>query len=149
MTLKKNYLLAGLIVIIIAAGAIFLTQSSTEKTTNADTKIVPTPIPTATPAPVSLRLGYLPTSGHALEFIAKEKGFFAEQGLDVELFEFSNSAEGHNALLAKKLDLIAIGHSRSTGFHCQRLRFCFNRRIDERRRRCNCKARKSRAIQGY
>lgn len=109
MPLQKNYLLVGSIALIILAGAIFFASSSTEKRTDISTKITPAPTSTPAPAPISLRLGYLPTSGHALEFIAKENGFFAEQGLDVELFEFSNSAEGHNALLAKKLDLIAMG----------------------------------------
>lgn len=56
-----------------------------------------------------IRLGYLPTSGHALTFVAKEQGFFAEQGLDVQLSQFPNSADGYNALTAGKLDVIAMG----------------------------------------
>ena len=56
-----------------------------------------------------VRLGYLPTSGHALTFVAKEQGFFAEQGLDVQLSQFPNSADGYNALTAGKLDIIAMG----------------------------------------
>lgn len=56
-----------------------------------------------------VRLGYLPTSGHALTFVAKEQGFFQEQGLDVQLSQFPNSADGYNALTAGKLDVIAMG----------------------------------------
>jgi NitT/TauT family transport system substrate-binding protein len=56
-----------------------------------------------------IRLGYLPTSGHALTFVAKEQGFFAELGLDVQLSQFPNSADGYNALTAGKLDIIAMG----------------------------------------
>ena len=56
-----------------------------------------------------IRLGYLPTSGHALTFVAKEQGFFADQGLDVQLSLFPNSADGYNALTAGKLDIIAMG----------------------------------------
>lgn len=56
-----------------------------------------------------IRLGYLPTSGHALTFVAKEQGFFADQGLDVQLSQFPNSADGYNALTADKLDVIAMG----------------------------------------
>jgi len=56
-----------------------------------------------------VRLGYLPTSGHALTFVAKEEGFFSEQGLDVQLSQFPNSADGYNALTAGKLDVIAMG----------------------------------------
>ena len=57
----------------------------------------------------TIRLGYLPTSGHALTFVAKEQGLFAEQGLDVQLSQFPNSADGYNALTAGKLDVIAMG----------------------------------------
>ncbi|HWQ19725.1 MAG TPA: ABC transporter substrate-binding protein, partial [Methanotrichaceae archaeon] len=57
----------------------------------------------------TIRLGYLPTTGHVLTFVAKEKGFFAEQGLDVQLSQFPNSADGYNALTAGKLDIIAMG----------------------------------------
>jgi len=56
-----------------------------------------------------IRLGYLPTTGHALTFVAKEEGFFAGEGLDVQLSQFPNSADGYNALTAKKLDVIAMG----------------------------------------
>lgn len=57
----------------------------------------------------TIRLGYLPTSGHALVFVAKEQGYFAQQGLDVQLSQFPNSADGYNALTAGKLDVIAMG----------------------------------------
>jgi len=32
------------------------------------------------------KVGYLASPGHVLYFVAKEKGFFEEEGLDVELF---------------------------------------------------------------
>lgn len=55
------------------------------------------------------RLGYLPVTGHAKFFVAKEQGFFAKEGLDVELIEFVNSADGINAIRADKLDVGAFG----------------------------------------
>lgn len=39
-----------------------------------------------------LKVGYLPVTGHAKFFVAKEQGLFAQEGLDVELIEFVNSA---------------------------------------------------------
>ncbi|HEY3274115.1 MAG TPA: ABC transporter substrate-binding protein [Methanocella sp.] len=75
----------------------------------------PTPTPaagSATPTPppaVTLRLGYLANSGHALTFVAQEEGFFAKQGLNIQLSSFPNSASGHDALIAGKLDVIAMG----------------------------------------
>ncbi|MCM8624379.1 ABC transporter substrate-binding protein [Accumulibacter sp.] len=57
----------------------------------------------------SLKVGYLPVTGHGKFFVAKEQGFFAKEGLDVELIEFQNSADGLNAILAGKLDTGAFG----------------------------------------
>lgn len=60
-------------------------------------------------AAVKLKVGYLPVTGHAKFFIAKEEGLFKQEGLDVELVEFANSADGLAALRAGKLDLGAFG----------------------------------------
>ena len=49
-----------------------------------------------------LKVGHLPVRGHAKFFVAKE-------GLDVELLEFINSADGINAVRAGKLDIGAYG----------------------------------------
>ncbi|MEK6779816.1 MAG: ABC transporter substrate-binding protein [Candidatus Deferrimicrobiota bacterium] len=57
----------------------------------------------------TVRLGYLPVTGHAKFFVAKEQGFFANEGLDVELIEFINSADGINSIRADKLDVGAFG----------------------------------------
>jgi NitT/TauT family transport system substrate-binding protein len=57
----------------------------------------------------TLRVGYLPVTGHAKFFIAQEEGFFKDEGLNVQLIEFSNSADGLAALRADKLDLGAFG----------------------------------------
>jgi len=59
----------------------------------------------------SLRIGYLPISTHAKFMIAKEAGFYAQEGFDAELIEFMNSADGLNALTAHKIDVGAFGTS--------------------------------------
>jgi NitT/TauT family transport system substrate-binding protein len=56
-----------------------------------------------------VRIGYLPVTGHAKFFVAQEQGFFAKEGLEVELLEFQNSADGINALKAAKIDVGAFG----------------------------------------
>ena len=56
-----------------------------------------------------LRIGYLPVTGHAKIFLAKEQGFFAKEGIDAELVEFINSADGINALRAGKIDVGSFG----------------------------------------
>src|SRR5512138_1917979 len=56
-----------------------------------------------------IRIGYLPVTGHAKFFVAQEQGFFAKEGLEVQLVEFVNSADGINALKAGKIDVGAFG----------------------------------------
>lgn len=60
-------------------------------------------------AATPLKVGYLPVTGHAKFFIAQEKGFFQEEGIKVELFEFHNSADGLSAIRAGRLDVGAFG----------------------------------------
>ena len=55
------------------------------------------------------RIGYIAEPAHGLHFVAKEKGFFKEEGIDAELFQFSNTAEGLTALKAGKLDVGTFG----------------------------------------
>jgi NitT/TauT family transport system substrate-binding protein len=64
--------------------------------------------PKLSPA-VPVKVGYLPVTGHAKFFVAKDKGLFEQEGLDVELIQFANSADGLSALRAKKLDIGAFG----------------------------------------
>ena len=63
-----------------------------------------------------LKVGYLPTSGHLLYFVAKEKGFFQQEGLDVELSRFTNSGEGLTAIKTGKLDAGSFGTSAPLAF---------------------------------
>ena len=63
-----------------------------------------------------LKVGYLPTSGHLLYFLAKEKGFFQQEGLDVELFRFTNAGEGLTAIKTGKLDAGSFGTSAPLAF---------------------------------
>ncbi len=56
-----------------------------------------------------INIGYLASPGHVLYFVAKEKGYFEEQGLDAELFLFTNSGEGLNSISAGKIDVGSFG----------------------------------------
>lgn len=48
--------------------------------------------PTPTPAPTKITVGYMPTIAWAPTFVALEKGYFAEQGLEVEPQRFKSGA---------------------------------------------------------
>ncbi len=54
-------------------------------------------------------MGHLPVTGHAKFFIAKEYGLFEKEGIDAELIESINSADGLTALRAGKIDVGAFG----------------------------------------
>lgn len=56
-----------------------------------------------------LAVGYLPVTGHAKFFVAQEQDFFKQEGLEVELVEFVNSADGLHAVVSSKLDIGAFG----------------------------------------
>ena len=71
--------------------------------------VVAAPLALTAQEKTTLRVGHLPVTGHAKFFIAQEEGFFAQEGLAIELVEFANSADGLAALRAGKLDLGAFG----------------------------------------
>lgn len=56
-----------------------------------------------------VNVGYLPSTGHSLYFIAEGEGYFEEAGLDVSFNLFSNSGEGINAVAAGQLDIGTFG----------------------------------------
>lgn len=56
-----------------------------------------------------IKAGHIATAEHLLYFVAQEKGFFKQEGLDVKLFRFANSGEGLSAVKAGKLDVGFFG----------------------------------------
>lgn len=56
-----------------------------------------------------LRVGYVAEPAHGLYYVAKDKGYFKEEGVAVELFQFGSAAEGITALNAHKLDVGTFG----------------------------------------
>jgi NitT/TauT family transport system substrate-binding protein len=59
--------------------------------------------------PDRMRIGYIAEPAHGLHFLAKEKGYFKEEGIDAELYQFSTTAEGLTALKAGRLDVGTFG----------------------------------------
>jgi NitT/TauT family transport system substrate-binding protein len=55
------------------------------------------------------RIGHLNSTAHLLAFVGKEEGFFAGEGLDAELIQFTSSAELVAGLESGKLDVAFIG----------------------------------------
>ncbi|WP_371366566.1 hypothetical protein SRRS_08700 [Sporomusa rhizae] len=101
---KKRLFIPGLAIILILS--LVLAGCSQEKQQASPASSAQS----STPADkIKFKIGYLPAVGHALYFIAKEKGFYEQEGLDVEMFQFTNSGEGLNAIKAGKLDAGSFG----------------------------------------
>jgi NitT/TauT family transport system substrate-binding protein len=56
-----------------------------------------------------LKIGWVFAMANAPVLIAKEKGFFAEQDIDVEILQFNSGPLVHQALSAGELDMAYIG----------------------------------------
>ena len=63
-----------------------------------------------------LKVGYLPSPGHLLYFVAQEEGLFAQEGLDVELVMFGENNSELAALESGKIDVGAFGSSELVTF---------------------------------
>ncbi len=73
----------------------------------------------AAPEKSELNLGYLNSTAHLLAFVAAEEGYFAEEGLNVTLTQFSSAGELVNGLESGKLDVAFIGSVPTLTFQSQ------------------------------
>ena len=67
----------------------------------------------------TVNLGYLNSTAHLLAFVAQEEGYFAEEGLNVTLTQFSSAGELVNGLESGKLDVAFIGSVPTLTFQSQ------------------------------
>jgi len=121
---KKHIYVIGILVFFIALvgiGALLnpgvIDSSNTKVSQEASTSIgssnaeVSQEASTSNPEVKTIRHGYLPSNGDALIFVAKEEGFWTEEGLNVELYQFTKGTEAYNALFGDKLDTVGAGTS--------------------------------------
>ena len=100
MRTKKLFLLIGVAVLTIASmvGCNSASNATKKKGALAETKALQ-----------EFSAGYLPSTGHLLLFVAKEEGFFEEEGLNVSLVKFDTGTSMISAMEAGKLDAGAVG----------------------------------------
>ncbi len=67
----------------------------------------------------NINLGYLNSTAHLLAFVAKEEGYFKDEGLNVTLTQFSSAGELANGLESGKLDVAFIGSVPALTFQSQ------------------------------
>ncbi len=97
----KKKLTAGLLVLTLLLS--FAACSNDDNSGNSSTT------QTANLEKTDFNLGYLNSTAHLLAFVAKEEGYFEEEGLNVTLTQFSSAAELANGLESDKLDVAFIG----------------------------------------
>lgn len=95
-------------------------ETTAAQTTAAQTEAVPAaggetqaeaPAQAETFEPATLRVAYMPNMGSAsLAVTAREKGFFEEMGLTVELVEFQGGPAEIAAMASGDIDISQIGH---------------------------------------
>lgn len=56
--------------------------------------------------PINLKIGVLAYTGYAPFYFAEAEGFYTEQGLDVELINFSQQKEANVALATGQIDIL-------------------------------------------
>ena len=88
MVNKKIFGIAIIIIIIAAAASAYYVTAASANT---------------------IKQGYIPGTGDALVFIAYEKGYFKDEGLNVQLTPFSSVVDENNALASGKIDVMAGG----------------------------------------
>lgn len=73
----------------------------------------PAPSPTPPPKPVSLKIGATQTLADAAIYVAMDKGYFAEQGITMELVNFRTAAEEIAPLGTGQIDVATVPLSAS------------------------------------
>jgi NitT/TauT family transport system substrate-binding protein len=108
MEKKQQYIAGAIIIVLILVIAGVFVIFSGQKTAAGTSSGQPAG---GTSNETTVRLGYLPSNGDGLFFIAKEEGYFDDQGLNVEMSQFNDGADAYNAMLADKIDIAGAGTS--------------------------------------
>jgi NitT/TauT family transport system substrate-binding protein len=63
---------------------------------------------------IKLKIGIFPFSSYLPLYIAQAEGYFAKQGLDVELVDFTRQADAIPAMITKQIDVIGLAVDAAT-----------------------------------
>lgn len=96
----KRLAVSGALAVTLAAGSVagLAGCSSQDNSTSSNSNLEKT----------EFNLGYLNSTAHLFAFVAQEEGYFADEGLNVNLTQFSSSSELESGLSNGKLDVAFI-----------------------------------------
>jgi len=100
-----GFVLAGIMLSACAPAPTAAPTAVPAPTKSSPTEAAPTTAPPTESAPIKLKVAVFNYISNAPLFIARDEGYYAEQGLDVELVEFTSSSEIVPALLSGQIDI--------------------------------------------
>ena len=82
---NSGKLIVLIAVLLLAGGFVFFVSQPSQPAPITQAAVAIMPLPQEK---TKISMGYLPIAYHLTAFVAKEKGFFDEEGLDVEMVKF-------------------------------------------------------------
>ena len=104
---NSGKLIVLIAVLLLAGGFVFFASQPSQQASITQAAVAITPFPQEK---IKISMGYLPIAYHLTAFVAKEKGFFDEEGLDVEMVKFETVNNAMEALVADKVQLSMAGY---------------------------------------
>ena len=115
----KTKIIAALLAAVLSAAAFTGCNTSSDSSSTPETSASAASSGEAKLEKTTFNLGHLNSTAHLLGFVAKEEGYFEEEGLDVTLTLFSSAAELSSGLENDKLDVAFIGSVPTLTFQSQ------------------------------
>ena len=115
----KTKILAAVLAAVLSAAALTGCNTSSDSSSASETSASTALSDAAKLEKTTFNLGHLNSTAHLLGFVAKEEGYFEEEGLDVTLTLFSSAAELSSGLENGKLDVAFIGSVPTLTFQSQ------------------------------
>ena len=115
----KTKIIAALLAAVLSAAAFTGCNTSSDSSSTPETSASTASSGEAKLEKTTFNLGHLNSTAHLLGFVAKEEGYFEEEGLDVTLTLFSSAAELSSGLENDKLDVAFIGSVPTLTFQSQ------------------------------
>ena len=105
---NSGKLIVLIAVLLLAGGFVFFASQPSQQASITQAAVAITPFPQQ--EKIKISMGYLPIAYHLTAFVAKEKGFFDEEGLDVEMVKFETVNDAMGALVTDKIQLSMAGY---------------------------------------
>lgn len=104
---NSGKLIVVIAVLLLAGGFVFFASQPSQPASITQAAVAIMPLQQEK---TKISMGYLPITYHLTAFVAKEKGFFDAEGLDVEMVKFETVNDAMGALVTDKIQLSMAGY---------------------------------------